>query len=296
MNDAPYPPARPASGILLMLCAVGCFAAADTLGKILVADYSALQLLWVRNCVHVLAIMLLGWPILGKALFRANNVRWQWQRGLLLLLCSFLALTSLRFMPVAEFTAIIFISPLIMTLLAARWLKERVSCARWCAVGAGFAGVMLIIRPGSNLFGWAALIPLVLSGLAAFFAILTRKYARDDDALTTLFYTGLVGALASSLTILFVWRTPPPGDWPALLALGVIAAAGHYMFVLAFRRAPASTLSPFSYAQLIFAVIFGYVVLHAVPDQWSIIGMGVVLASGLAAAILHRWEGRRGRH
>ena len=210
----------------------------------------------------------------------------------LLLTCSFLAFTSLRFMPVAEFTALIFVSPLLVTLLAARMLKERVSRARWAAVGAGFIGVMLIIRPGSGLFGLAALMPLVLACLSAFFAILTRKYAREDDALTTLFYTGLTGALASSLALPFVWVTPPLADWPSLLALGVIAAAGHYMFVLAFRRAPASTLSPFSYAQLIFATLFGVMLLGAVPDRWSFIGMGVVVASGMAAALLQRWEGR----
>ena len=280
------------AGIVLILAAVCCFAASDTLAKILTAHYSTLQLLSIRNWVHVLVILLLGWPLLGRRLFQANNLRWQWQRGLLLLTCSFLAFTSLRFMPVAEFTALIFVSPLLVTLLAARMLKERVSRARWCAVGAGFIGVMLIIRPGSGLFGWAALIPLVLACLSALFAILTRKYARDDDALTTLFYTGLTGALASSLTVPFVWRTPPPADWPALLALGVIAVAGHYMFVLAFRRAPASTLSPFSYAQLIFATLFGVLLLHAVPDRWSFIGMGVVVASGLAAALLQRFEAR----
>ena len=295
MSDDAHPPSRPGSGILLMLCAVSCFAATDTIAKILVAHYSTLQLLWIRNSVHVLTIVLLGWPILGKRLFKANNMRWQWQRGLLLLTCSFLAFTSLRFMPVAEFTAIVFASPLLVTLLAARWLKERVGMARWCAIGAGFIGVMIIIRPGSGLFGPAALIPLLLAGISAFFIILTRKYARDDDALTTLFYTGLVAALATSLTMPFVWHTPPLADWPALLALGVIAAAGHYMFVLAFRRASASTLSPFSYAQLLFAVLFGYLLLHTVPDRWSFIGMGVVVASGMAAAILQRWEMRSSR-
>ena len=293
MSDAGHPPSRPASGILLMLCAVGCFAATDTLAKMLVTHYSTVQLLWIRNCVHVLTIVLLGWPILGKRLFAANNMRWQWQRGLLLLVCSFLAFTSLRFMQVAEFTAIMFVSPLLVTLLAARWLNERVSRARGCAIGTGFIGVMIIIRPGSGLFGAAALIPLLLAGLSAFFVILTRKYARDDDALTTLFYTGLVAALAASLAMPFVWHTPPPADWPALLALGVIAAAGHYMFVLAFRRAPASTLAPFSYAQLVFALLFGYFLFQTVPDRWSFIGMGVVVTSGLAAAILQRWEMRR---
>lgn len=295
MRNTAQPPVRAGSGILLMLCAVGCFAATDTLAKMLVSHYATLQLLWIRNGVHVLTILLLGWPLLGRRLFQANNMRWQWQRGLLLLICSFLAFTSLRFMPVAEFTAIVFASPLLVTLLAARWLKERVSPARWCAIGAGFIGVMIIIRPGSGLFGPAALIPLLLACISAFFIILTRKYARDDDALTTLFYTGLVGALATSLTMPFVWHTPPLADWPALLALGVIAAAGHYMFVLAFRRAPASTLAPFSYAQLVFAVLFGYLLLRTVPDYWSFIGMGVVVASGMAAAVLQRWEMRGSR-
>ena len=288
------PPNRTRAGILLILAAVFSFASLDTLVKILSVRYSTPQLLWFRYTFHVLALLLVAWPFIGRRLFAAKNWHWQIGRGAILLLCSGLSFTGLHFMPLAEFTAIGFVAPLIVTVLAPKVLGEHISLARWCAVGAGFAGVMVIIRPGSGLFGWAALIPLAMAFAYASFQILTRKYAGEDDSLTTLFYSGLVGMLASALLLPWVWVMPPASDWPALISIGLIGAGGHYVLILAFRRADASVLAPITYVQLAFATLLGALLLDNVPDTWSFVGMGIVALAGLATAVLQAIERRRG--
>ena len=286
------PPNRTRAGILLILAAVLSFASLDTLVKLLSTRYSTPQLLWYRYTFHVLAILAVVWPFVGRRLFSANNWRWQIGRGAILLLCSGLSFTGLHFMPLAEFTAIGFVAPLIVTALAPKVLGEQVSVARWVAVGAGFAGVLVIIRPGSGLFGWAAMIPLVMACAYAAFQILTRKFAGADDSLTTLFYSGLVGMLASTLMLPWVWVMPPAVDWPVLVSLGLVGAGGHYLLILAFRRADASVLAPITYAQLAFATLLGATFLSNLPDGWSFVGMGIVGAAGLATAMLQVLERR----
>jgi len=234
-------------------------------------------------------------PLMGRKIFRANHLPWQIARGLILVFCTGLSFTGLRFMPLAEFTAISFVTPLIITLLAGPLLGEKVGLARWGAVALGFAGVLIIIRPGSGIFGWAALLPLTLSCANAMFQILTRKYAGVDDPVTTLFFSGLAGAVLASVAVPFVWKTPVLAHWPALLLMGVLGGGGHLLLVLCFRRAPASVLAPFSYAQLAFATLIGVLIMGHVPDRWSLIGMGVIALAGLYAVGLQAWEGRHRR-
>jgi len=283
------------AGIALILAAAFSFAALDGLAKHLTARFGTPQMVWFRYTFHVIAMLLLALPFLRGRLFAARNWRWQFGRGLLLLGCTLLSFTGLHYLPLAEFTAIGFVAPLIVTAVAARFLGEAVSRARWVAVIAGFIGVLIIIRPGSGIFGWAALIPLAMAVVYAIFQVLTRHFAGEDDPLTTLFFSGLVGALAVSTFVPFYWVTPSPGDWFLLIALGLIGAGGHWMLILAFQRADASILAPMTYTHLVFAIILGMVVLGTTPDHWSFIGMGVVAVSGLASAILQARENRARR-
>jgi len=288
-------PERVRVGILMM---VGCsmiFASLDATAKLMGAYYAVFEIVWLRYTVHVMVMLAVFLPAMGLRMLRAHHLRWQIVRGLILVLCTGLSFTGLRLMPLAEVTAISFVTPLMVTLLAGPLLGEKVGMARWGAVALGFAGVVIIVRPGSGIFGWAALIPLGLACANAFFHILSRKYAGADDPVTTLFFSGLVGAVLASFALPFVWKTPAPEHWPALLLMGLLGGGGHLLLVLCFRRAPASVLAPFTYTQLAFATLIGIFIMHHMPDRWSLVGMGVIALAGLYAVGVQAWEHRSRR-
>lgn len=284
-------PGRIRSGIALMFCCAFTFASLDALAKFLSSHVPTLQLVWFRYFFHMVTMLVVFGPVMRSRLWRAGHLRWQATRGVILIVCTCLSFTGLSLMPLAEFTAIAFIAPLIVTLLARPLLGERVSMARWVAVTAGFVGILIVIRPGGGMLGWPALIPLVMAGVYAMFQILSRKFAGADDPVTTLFFSGLIGAVLTTLVVPLVWVAPQVSDWPLLIMLGVMGAGGHLMLILAFRRAPASTLAPISYTQLVFATVLGIAVSQHIPDRWSLIGMGVIALAGLCAAILQGLEG-----
>jgi hypothetical protein len=158
-------------------------------------------------------------------------------------------------MPLAEFTSIVLIAPLVVTLLAATTLKEEVSRLRWALVAGGFAGTLVILRPGGTVFSWAILLPLALVVTNAWFQILTSRLARTEKPITMHFYTGWVGALVATIPLPFVWTRLPSWNWWALLCLmGFMGTVGHFFLILAYQRAPASTLTPYLYAQIAFAM------------------------------------------
>ena len=292
------PPSRAAgngAGIALMFGAAFTFASVDALAKHLSDDFPTLQLVWFRFFFHVAFMLLVFGPVMRARLWRAANMRWQIGRGALLITTTVLSYTSLSLMPLAEFTAIAFVAPLVVTILAARFLGEKVGFARWCAVLAGFAGVLVIIRPGGALFGWQALVPLAMATIYAVFQILTRKFAGADDPVTTLFFTGLTGAVIASLLVPFAWKTPSVDEWPLLACLGLLGGGGHLLLILAFQRVPASALAPISYMQLVFATVLGIVVAHHVPDRLTLIGMGLIALAGLFGAALQGLASRRPR-
>lgn len=288
-------PERVRVGILFM---VGCsliFASLDGTAKYMGTHYPVMQIVWFRYTFHVLGMLAIFLPIMGKQMFRATNLRWQVGRGFILVVCTCCSFTGLRFMPLAEFTAISFITPLLVTLFAGPVLGEKVSAGRWVAVCVGFAGVLILIRPGSGIFGWPALIPLGMSFIYALFQVLTRKYAGTDNPITTMFFSGLAGAVLATIAAPFVWKPPEAIHWPVLMFMGIMGGGGHLLLMLCFRRAPASVLAPFSYTQLAFATVIGMLFFSYVPDGYSLIGMGVIASAGLYAMALQAWEGRRSR-
>ena len=288
-------PGRVRTGILLMVACSLIFASLDAMAKFMGARYPTLEVVWFRYTFHVVGMVVVFGPIMGRSMFHANNWRWQLVRGLILVVCTALSFTGLQYLPLAEFTAVAFVTPLLVTLLAGPVLGEKVSAARWGAVVLGFGGMLIVIRPGSGLFGWPALIPLVMSFVYALFQLLTRKYAGADNPINTLFFSGLAGAVLSSCAVPFVWQTPQPAHWAPLMLMGIMGGGGHLLLMLCFRRAPASVLAPFSYTQLAFAVLISIVLLNHVPDHWSLIGMGVIAVAGLYAVVLQTLEARAGR-
>lgn len=284
---------HPLAGIALALGACACFSALDATTKYVSVSVPLLMALWFRYAFQAVATTVVVLPLRGLRALRTLHPRFQLLRGVLLLTSSLFAFASLKYMPVGEFTAIVMIAPLVVTLLAATVLKEHVSPMRWALVAGGFAGTLVIIRPGSEAFNWASLLPLGLVVSNAWFQVLTSKLARTEDPLTMHLYTGWVGTLVASIALPFVWTSI--GNtwlWVLLCFMGVMATVGHFILILAYQRAPAATLTPYLYSQIAFAMFAGLVVFSHVPDGWALVGMVVIAVCGAAGGWLTVRESR----
>ena len=278
---------RVLAGIGMVILAVACFSTLDATAKISIAAVPILMGVWFRYAFQALATTAVLLPRHGVALLRTAHPKFHILRGALLLLTSVLAFLSLRYMPLPEFTAIVLMGPLVVTLLAATFLKERVSLLRWLLVAGGFAGTLVILRPRGGDVGWSMLLPVAMVLSNAWFQVLTSKLAQTENPLTLHFYTGWVGALIASLALPFVWQSLPSWYWWGLLfVMGFMGTVGHFMLILAFQRAPASTLTPYLYAQIGFAMLGGWLMFSHVPDRVSLLGIGLIAACGAAGAWL----------
>ena len=280
-------------GIGFAVLATACFATLDTTTRHVSAGLSVLVALWFRYAIQAVITTIVVWPGRGSQILRTLHPRFQLARGLLLFACSILAFLSLKYMPVGEFTAITLLAPLVITLLAAWMLKEKIRPLRWLLVLGGFIGTLIIIRPGSQHFDWTVLLPLMLVGTNSGFQLLTSKMSKTEDPITTHFYTGWIGTTLATLILPFVWEMP--NDWTVwlqLLLMGVLASIGHFLLILAYGRAPAATLTPYMYSQIGFAVLGGWLVFNHLPDQWTFMGMGLVALCGALGAWLTLRENR----
>ena len=286
-------PGSALTGIALVTTAVALFATLDTITKFISTSVPLLMALWFRYMVQALATTAAVLPARGMSLLRTAHPRFQCLRGVLLMMSSAFAFFSLKYMPVAEFTAIVMITPLVITLLAATALKERVSPLRWLLVAGGFAGTLVIIRPGGESFTWAMLLPIGLVASNAWFQVLTSRMAKTEDPFTMHFYTGWVGTLLASLALPFVWSSLDAWQlWAGLVMMGVLGTVGHFMLILAYARTPAATLTPFLYGQIGFAMIAGWLAFSHVPDRWSLAGIALVTLCGGMSAWLTVRESR----
>jgi drug/metabolite transporter (DMT)-like permease len=252
-----------------------------------------LMALWFRYAFQAIATTAVVLPLRGAAALRTRHPRFQLLRGLLLLTSSLLAFASLRSMPVGEFTAIVMMAPLAITLLAATVLKEDVSPLRWVLVAGGFAGTLVIIRPGGETFQWASLLPVGLVVSNAWFQVLTSKMARTEDPVTMHLYTGWVGTLVATAALPFVWTSALPGwVWAGMCFMGAMGAIGHFLLILAYQRAAAATLTPFLYSQIAFSMLAGWLVFSHVPDGLSLLGIVAIAVCGAGGAWLAVRESR----
>jgi len=282
------------AGIGFALLAVACFATLDTTTKHVTLTVPVLFALWFRYAFQAVLTTAVVWQGRGKRLFFTRHPRFQLVRGLLLLGCSLLAFFSLKYIPVGEFTAITLMAPLVITLLAAWTLQEKVSALRWSLVFGGFVGTLVIIRPDSQHFDWALLLPVLLVFTNSAFQVLSsRLMHQGEDPITTNVLTAWIGTLVSSCWLPFVWVLPQePWQWLQLMLMGLMGALGHFFLLLAYGRAPAATLTPYMYAQIGFAVVAGWIVFGHVPDRWTLAGMGLVALCGALGAWLTLRESR----
>jgi drug/metabolite transporter (DMT)-like permease len=262
--------------------AVACFACLDTSTKLASATVPVAMVMWVRFLFQAVVTTATLLPHRGRALVRTARPGLQVLRGVSLLACSVFAYFSLRAMPVGEYTALVMITPLVMTLVAATSLAEQVSPLQWiCGIG-GFAGALLVIQPGADLFHWAMLLPLALVAANTGYQVLTRQLVQVDDAGTLQFYTGWVGALLATAALPFAWQPLPWSTWGLLLVLGSLSTAGHYLLILAFERAPVSALTPCLYLQIVFAMLAGWMAFGHTPNALATLGIAVIGVCGAA--------------
>lgn len=280
-------------GIAFVIGAASCFATMDTTVRYVGAHFSVALVLWARYGLHA-SIMTLWIALSRRRSFRSANPMFQIARGALLAFSSAMAFAALRRMPVAEFTAIVMLTPVVATVVARLWLKEQVSRLRWALVVGGFVGALIVVRPGSGLVGWAALLPLAATFSNAAFQIMTSRYAPHEDPFTTNFYTGATGVTIATPLLLASVADPvdtllaaPAVQIGALLAVAILGTAGHLLLILALGKAPASTLMPFQYVQLAVAALAGYLVFGLAPDGWSWLGMAIIGVCGAASAWLN---------
>ena len=285
--------ASPATGIALVVVAVACFATLDTTTKYISHSVPLLMALWFRYAFQAVATTAAVLPLHGWAALRTEHPKFHMLRGVLLLMTSLFAFFSLRYMPVGEYTAIVMITPLVITLLAATSLGEKVSPLRWGLVTGGFVGTLVIIRPGHEAFEWASLLPVGMVACNAWFQVLTSKLVKTENPLTMHFYTGWVGTLLASLVLPFVWTALDSWTlWACLCLMGLAASVGHFLLILAYQRAPAATLTPYLFGQIGFAMLGGWLSFSHVPDRWSLVGMVMIAICGAAGAWLAVRESR----
>ena len=271
---------------------MACVSIMDTLGKLLAAEIHVLQVTWARF-FFILCFFVPFFLRSGPAgLVRSGNLRLQLLRALLQLVASFSFFTALSHLPLADVVAVAFSAPLFILALSAPLLGERPGARRWAAVTVGLGGVAVMIRPGFDTH-WAMVLPLVAAFCFALFQILTRMLARTDGSLTTLFYSTVVGAVILSAVAPAIWIWPSPTAWAMMIGLGAFGALGHFLMVEAFSAAPASSLAPFTYSEIVWATSLGYLVFADIPDVWVVAGTAVVIGSGLYAFSLERRDGRR---
>ena len=268
------------SGVFWMLVTAFFFVCVHATGKFLLTRYPLVQVVWGRYIFHLILALIILAPMLAR-IIRSGNLKLQLLRSGFMLCSTTFYFAGVQFLPLTEANAINFLTPVLVVILAQPILGERVGLQRWIGVAVGFAGAMIIIRPGSGLMDLAAGI-LIMSALCnAFYQLSTRRLGAIDDPLTTLLYTALVGSILASLVVPFTWEPMDGEGWLFMILLGAFALVGHFALIKAYRLAPAPTIAPFSYSILIWSAAFGYVIFDQLPDIWTALGAIIIVIGGI---------------
>ena len=284
----PAPGGATLVGIGLMVLAVMSFAVTDATAKWLGGHISVFIVVWSRYVVHFLLSLVVFNPWTVPGLLRTRKPGLQILRSALLFATTGLNFLALQFLQLDQTVSIMFSAPFFVALFAGPLLGEWIGARKWAAIIVGFAGILLVAQPGTGIHP-AALLSLAAAVTYALYAITTRMLVPYDATPTTLFYSALVGSIVASLPLPFVWVTPTePMVYAAMLALGAVAGGGHFMLILAHARAPAATLAPFIYVQILAMVGLGWALFGDVPSLWTLAGAAIVVGSGIYLLLQER--------
>ena len=275
------------NGVLFLLVATLLFALHDATSKHLFVFFSVPLLVWARYLIYIV-IMLVGVaPRMGREIIVTRRPLLMVTRALMLVGVSVCFQNALKSLPLAEATALTFITPMIVSLAAGPLLKEKVSLGVWLATLSGFIGVLLIARPGGDLNAVGVAYALATALCYAAYQIMTRKLVSSEPAMRQVFYTALAGAIAMSLIIPAYWTgvIPTPGQGLLIVSLGLTAGIGQFLLIHAYRSTPASTISPLLYSQLVWAMLFGWILFDQLPDLLTTVGMLIIGGSCLSLAL-----------
>ncbi|MFN0262568.1 DMT family transporter [Tepidamorphus sp. 3E244] len=296
VNPAPVAPVptmahnRAGGGIVLMAIGVSLLPIMDALAKYLGAAYGPIQIGMMRFIAQIVFTLPLALWFVGLGALKPSPFGLQAMRGMLIGGATCFFFGALNHMPLADALAIFFVSPLLVTAISALLLREQVGIRRWGAVLCGFAGAMIVIRPGSGIFGIAAVLPLCAAACFASYMIVTRQLAGRADAWSTNFQTAAFGALFLAIVLVvaqalgfeaLAFRPLRAEHWVHFVGIGVVATSGHFLVIKALERAPASAMAPIGYLEMFSAAIVGWVAFGDIPDIWTVTGIVLIIASGL---------------
>jgi drug/metabolite transporter (DMT)-like permease len=276
----------PGRAIAFMLFGTAILTVNDSILKWLSAAYPTGQIMCLRGLFVILPVAILVWRSGGLAVLRVQNFRRHALRAACVVAGAFFFITGLRYMPLADAIAITFAGPLFLTALAQPFLGEAVGWRRWTAVLIGFVGVLMMVRPTGGAVQWVALLPLAGSLFGAFRDLITRKISTDESSIALLCTSTAGVVLAGFCTLPFGWKPVPAVDLGLLMASGILVGSAHFLLIECFRLAEAALVAPFKYSNMVWAILFGFVVWGDVPDPWTFTGAAIVVASGIY--ILHR--------
>jgi drug/metabolite transporter (DMT)-like permease len=288
-HSAPARADHPLRGIGLIVTSTVFLACSDALAKYLSLTLPPVEIAWIRFLVFFIIVI----PMMarGSSVLRSNRPGLQVWRAVGLVVSSLFFISGLRFLHIAEASATSFIAPVFVTALSIVLLGEKVGIRRWVATLTGLVGVMIVVRPGSSAFHPAAIFPIMSALGWAMTLTVTRMISGKDRAVTTMVYSAITGLCLLTALVPFIWVTPSWRDILLGIGIGIASTTGQWIVVLAFRYADASVLAPFSYCQLVWATIFGFIIFGEIPDLWTIAGAAVIIGSGIYTA--HRERLRR---
>jgi len=291
MSSAPSHPFHPLRALALLVCAQSLFALMDATGKLLATEMGIPLIALVRHAGQALLMLVFLWPRMGRRLIQTQHGWLQLWRGLAMSGFTLFFFTALYRLPQAEATAINFSAPFIVMLLAGQLLSERVSPGKWIGAAVGFLGMLLLVRPGSELDRIGIFFALLTVVCNVAFQLLTRRLALVEDSFTTMFYSAVISVVVSALLLPLqpVW-----GGWPTALslqqglmlgALGVLGAISQWCFLRAYVWSSASFIAPLLFMQLVWSTAAGFLFFGQLPDRLSLLGIAVILASGVATML-----------
>ncbi|MBU4609759.1 DMT family transporter [Achromobacter sp. GG226] len=269
-------------GIACVTGGIVCLTLSDSLAKWLGEFYAPVQLLFVRGVLAAMVIAVILLAVGGRRALRTQHLGVHAVRGVVNVASASCFYLSLTLLPLAETTAIAFAAPLIVTALSVAFLGERVDARGWLLVGLGFAGVLLVARPGASGFSWAAVLPLLTAIGYAVMMVSARRIGAQESMLTTMFYIGLGQAVVSAGLQPWFWQPLHSEHALGLAGIALFSTLGLGFITQGFRIAPASVVAPFDYTGLIWATAIGWVIWGEQPDAWTVSGALLIAGSGVA--------------